>query len=323
MRLPANTPRLRFRAFDCTDQAVCEHLFSDAEVMRYFDGVRSIEQTRDWLDRVAQSYRGDGFGPWALHRLDDDAFLGYCGLILQRDVDDADEIEIGYSLDPRYWGNGYATEAAAACRDHVFDVLNQPRVISLIDPRNLASVAVAGRIGHRYEKTVHRWDKPVDVYSQQSPGAITFRIDDLEGDAINALLQQHLDDMQAYSPPESMHALDLSGLRKPGITVWSAWRDGTLLGCGALMELDARHAEIKSMRIDNRYRGQGLGRAILDHLQGEAGKRGYTRLSLETGSTDEFLPARRLYESAGFHYCDPFGDYQLDPWSVFMTRELS
>lgn len=147
-------------------------------------------------------------------------------------------------------------------------------------------------------------------------------IDDLNGPEIQALLQEHLDSMKLYSPPESIHALDLEALRQPDITFWTAWEKGELAGCGALKELDAQHGEIKSMRTSARHRRQGVAKALLTHMIAEARRRGYRRLSLETGSNAAFAPARSLYEAMGFTYCAPFADYRLDPYSVYMTREL-
>lgn len=147
--------------------------------------------------------------------------------------------------------------------------------------------------------------------------------DDLRGADVAALLQEHLDDMHRHSPPESVHALDLDKLRRPQISFWVA-RDGdALLGCGALKQLDARHGEIKSMRTANAHRGRGVGAAMLEHILGEARRRGYTRLSLETGTPAAFDPARRLYARHGFVECGPFGDYVPDPYSTFMTLELA
>ncbi|MCB1589215.1 MAG: GNAT family N-acetyltransferase [Xanthomonadales bacterium] len=150
-----------------------------------------------------------------------------------------------------------------------------------------------------------------------------FCLDDLSGVEIQALLAEHLANMRQWSPPESIHALDLTGLRAPGVSFWSAWSAGELRACGALQQLDAEHAEIKSMRTPAARRGQGGGRRMLDFLLAEAHRRGYRRLSLETGSQDGFVPARRLYASVGFVECGPFGRYQLDPHSVFMTLDLS
>ncbi len=146
--------------------------------------------------------------------------------------------------------------------------------------------------------------------------------DDLSRPAIHALLDEHLQSMYELSPPESVHALDLDKLRQPGITFWSAWEGDVLLGCGALKELDSTHGEVKSMRTPAARRRLGAGRAILAHIIEVAQSRCYERLSLETGSMEAFKPAQHLYESFGFVYCGPFGDYAEDPNSVFMTRQL-
>ena len=147
-------------------------------------------------------------------------------------------------------------------------------------------------------------------------------IDDLSRAEIHALLDEHLQDMHALSPPESVHALDLDKLRRPGITFWSAWDGPLLLGCGALKELDAAHAEVKSMRTPQALRRRGVGRAMLAHIIAQARARGYRRLSLETGSHPAFVAAQTLYRDFGFVECGPFGAYQPDPHSVFMTLEL-
>jgi putative acetyltransferase len=146
--------------------------------------------------------------------------------------------------------------------------------------------------------------------------------DDLTRPAIHALLAEHLRSMHELSPPESVHALDLSGLKRPDVTFWSVWDGDVLVGCGALKELDPTHGEVKSMRTPLALRRRGAGRAMLAHILATARERGYKRLSLETGTAAAFAPAHRLYESAGFAFCGPFGDYAEDPHSVFMTLAL-
>ena len=150
-------------------------------------------------------------------------------------------------------------------------------------------------------------------------------IDDLTQPAILALLNEHLANMHELSPPESVHALDVSKLQSPDITFWTVWDESAapvLLGCGALKELTPDHGEVKSMRTPAVMRRTGAGRAVLKYIVEVAKKRGYKRLSLETGSGDAFYPAQQLYESFGFEYCGPFGNYSEDPYSVFMTKEL-
>lgn len=148
------------------------------------------------------------------------------------------------------------------------------------------------------------------------------RIDDLRGPQIAELLATHVAFCRATSPPESTHVLDLDALRVPEITFWSAWDDGNLLGCAAVKELDATHGEVKSMHTAARHRGRGVGLRLLEQVAREARSRGYWRLSLETGSMEAFASARALYARFGFVECAPFGDYRLDPNSVFMTLEL-
>jgi len=145
---------------------------------------------------------------------------------------------------------------------------------------------------------------------------------DLSRPQVHDLLREHLSNMYELSPPESVHALDLSKLRSLDITFWTVWDGSTLLGCGALKELDPTHGEVKSMRTPARLRRRGAGRAVLQHIVAEAKSRGYERLSLETGSMEEFRPAQKLYASFGFSYCGPFGLYKEDPYSRFMTLEL-
>jgi putative acetyltransferase len=147
-------------------------------------------------------------------------------------------------------------------------------------------------------------------------------IDDLSRTQVRDLLSEHLHNMHQLSPAESVHALDLENLRHPDITFWTAWEDSVLVGCGALKELDRRHGEVKSMRTPNAYRRRGAARAILAHIVQIAKSRSYERLSLETGSMEAFKPAQSLYQSFGFTYCGPFGEYIEDPNSVFMTLHL-
>jgi putative acetyltransferase len=151
---------------------------------------------------------------------------------------------------------------------------------------------------------------------------LDIRADTELDDAVVALLNEHQAAMEAVSPPESRHALDRAGLLQPGVTFWAAWSGDVLAGCGALKQLDATHAEVKAMRTSARWQRRGVARVILRHLTDEARRRGYTRLSLETGSVPYFEPARRLYAQAGFTECAPFGDYRVDPNSVYMTLVL-
>ncbi|MDQ0269805.1 GNAT family N-acetyltransferase [Cytobacillus purgationiresistens] len=149
------------------------------------------------------------------------------------------------------------------------------------------------------------------------------KIDNLTGNQIISLIAEHLDGMAINSPPESIHALNLDGLKEPSITFWSVWEGEELLGCGALKKLADDHGELKSMRTSNKHLRKGVAQRMLTHIINEAALRGFQRLSLETGSMEAFLPARKLYERNGFIYCGPFSEYQADPNSVFMTKLLT
>ena len=161
------------------------------------------------------------------------------------------------------------------------------------------------------------------------PSQLHIRLDDLSDPRIEVFMEEHLRDMRATSPPESVHALDMARMRQPEIRFWTAWlpddtqpAPGRLVGTGALKHLDDGHAELKSMRTAASVRGQGVGRAVLEHILGQAVDLGYQRISLETGSQPFFEPAHQLYLRYGFADCAPFGSYGPDPHSRFMTREL-
>lgn len=153
-------------------------------------------------------------------------------------------------------------------------------------------------------------------------GTVKIAVDDLSGPEIAAFLDEHVRQMRSISPPESKHALDLDALRKPEITFWSVRDGGNLVGCGAIKGLDADHAELKSMRTAPTRKRSGIASLLLGHIIDEARRMGFTKLSLETGTAEFFLPARKLYEKFGFSSCEPFADYRPDPCSTFMTRTL-
>lgn len=150
----------------------------------------------------------------------------------------------------------------------------------------------------------------------------TFHSGDLDSEDVQCLLAFHFEQMRGSSPPEACHVLPAERLRDPTVTFWSLREDGRLLGFGALKQLDPRHGEVKSMRTAPQALGRGVGRAMLEHIGTEARRRGYTRLSLETGCTKPFLPALGLYQRSGFVPCGPFGGYQATPFTRFLTREL-
>ena len=152
---------------------------------------------------------------------------------------------------------------------------------------------------------------------------IRIKEDDLGGPEIVELLTAHHAFAAGHSPPESIHALDLDGLRGPEVTVWTAWAGNDLTGCGALKELDPTHGEIKSMHTAAAHRRKGVAASLLAHIIVQARGRFYRRLSLETGSMAAFTPSRTLYARFGFKPCRPYADYSQDPNSAFMTLELA
>ncbi|MGJ8535999.1 MAG: GNAT family N-acetyltransferase [Parasphingopyxis sp.] len=148
------------------------------------------------------------------------------------------------------------------------------------------------------------------------------REDDLSGAEIVALLEFHIAEAIRNSPPGTVHAMPVERLRAPDVTFWSLWQGDALAGCGALKQLDAAHGELKSMRTAPNFLRRGVGETILLHLVAEGKRRGYSRLSLETGRTAPFAAARALYRKHGFTACPPFGDYRDDGFSMCMTRAL-
>jgi putative acetyltransferase len=146
--------------------------------------------------------------------------------------------------------------------------------------------------------------------------------DDPLADDVRELLERHLAYAKANTAPEDVHALEVEALVDPAVTFFSFREDGELLGVGALQHLDAQHAEIKSMHTAEAARGQGIGRAMVDHLVGVAREGGYRRVSIETGAGPAFAPARSLYASAGFAPCGPFADYRPRSTAAYMTLSL-
>lgn len=146
--------------------------------------------------------------------------------------------------------------------------------------------------------------------------------DDLQGVEVVALLEFHLADVHTLSPTCKIHAVPVERLRQPDVTFYSAWDGDALAAVGALREIDRMRGELKSMRAAPAYRGKGAGQAILRHLIGEAARRGYTWLGLETGRPAAFLPAHALYRKHGFAECENFGNYVSDEFSMCMSREL-
>ncbi len=160
------------------------------------------------------------------------------------------------------------------------------------------------------------------LYELRKIQNMEIKIDDLSGGEVFKLLEEHLADMYATSPPESAHALDVHALKSPDITFFSGWIGNELQGCLAFKQLTPQHIELKSMRTSSSSRKSGVATQLLAHALNVAIDRGYQKVSLETGTHEFFQPAINLYEKFGFTYCAPFADYNLDPHSHFMTRDL-
>jgi len=147
-------------------------------------------------------------------------------------------------------------------------------------------------------------------------------VDDPRAADVRELLGRHLAFAHTHTPAEDVHALDMTGLLDASVTFFSYRVDRTLLGVGALKELDGQHGEVKSMHTAQEARGRGIGRAMLAHLLAVGRERGYLRISLETGTMPAFAAARALYASAGFTPCGPFADYTMSPSNTWMTLVL-
>jgi len=158
---------------------------------------------------------------------------------------------------------------------------------------------------------------------RQRQDAITIQQDDLSGEQIHALLRLHLEGMHANSPPGTVFALDLSGLKAPGVTVWSAWAGDAIAGMAALKELDGgRCGELKSMRTHPDFLRRGVASVLLEHVIGVARSRGMTRLSLETGTGRAFEPALSLYRRRGFVDGEAFADYRPGEFNQYLHLAL-
>ena len=139
---------------------------------------------------------------------------------------------------------------------------------------------------------------------------------------VNELLKKHFIELRSVSPEGSTHVLDIDGLKDPSIKFWSLWENNKLVGCGALKFLEKNHGEFKSIRVADEFKKKGAGERIINHLIEEAKKLKISKLSIETGAGDFFLPARNLFSKFGFKSCPPFAHYNDDPNSCYYTLDL-
>ena len=140
---------------------------------------------------------------------------------------------------------------------------------------------------------------------------------------VNDLLIEHFKELRSVSPTDSCHVLDVDGLKKRNIKFWSLWEEDQLLGCGALKFLDPNHGELKSIRITDHFKGKNYGEKVIKHLILEAKKLNITKLSLETGAGNFFIPARKLFNKCGFKISKPFAHYKEDPDACYMSLLIS
>ena len=110
---------------------------------------------------------------------------------------------------------------------------------------------------------------------------------------VNHLLIKHFVELRSVSSKGSTHVLDIPGLKDPSIKFWSLWNNNHLIGCGALKFIGQNHGEFKSIRVSDDFRNRGIGSKIISHLIIQAKKLGIKKLSIETGSGNFFLPARK------------------------------
>ena len=139
---------------------------------------------------------------------------------------------------------------------------------------------------------------------------------------VNELLIKHFIELRSVSPAGSTHVLDIAGLKDQSIKFWSLWENDELVGCGALKFLEKNHGEFKSIRVTDKFRKTGIGEKIIDHLIEEAKKLEISKLSIETGAGEFFLPARKLFSKFGFKACPPFAHYKEDSNSCYYTLNL-
>jgi len=139
---------------------------------------------------------------------------------------------------------------------------------------------------------------------------------------VNDLLKKHFIELRSVSPAGSTHVLDIDGLKDPSIKFWSLWEGKKLIGCGALKFLEKGHGEFKSIRVADEFKKKGIGERIINHLIEEAKKLKISKLSIETGAGEFFLPARNLFSKFGFKSCPPFAHYKEDPNSCYYSLNL-
>ncbi|TYR80760.1 GNAT family N-acetyltransferase [Priestia megaterium] len=158
------TNRLRFRKMNEQDTANLLKIFSDSESMKFYPSTKGEEETKQWINWMTNHYHAYGIGLWIVEHRETSEFLGQCGFVLQK-LNQRIEAELGYLFVRDAWGKGYGTEASLACKNYGFETLKLSKIVSLIDPENIASSKIAKKLGMSIESRIRKWDKEMDVYS--------------------------------------------------------------------------------------------------------------------------------------------------------------
>jgi RimJ/RimL family protein N-acetyltransferase len=163
-RFILETQRLQLREFVPEDIDALAKVLSDPITMQFYPAPYDHQGVADWIERNRQRYRKDGHSLWAMTLKSSGELIGDCGLAMQH-VEEQNEIEIGYHVRRDLWKQGFATEAAGACRDYGFMKLKAERLISLIRPENIPSRRVAEKNGMTIWKEVIWANLPHFVYA--------------------------------------------------------------------------------------------------------------------------------------------------------------
>ena len=166
------TPRLILRHLTLEDTEALAAIYADPIVMKFFKSTRSLEETRRKIENTIECYKKYDLGTWATIYKANNQLIGRCGLI-PHIIDERSELEIAYLLAKEYWGRGLATEAARAIRDYGFEKISCDRLISLINPGNIASQKVAFKIGLMYEKDIQMEGEDLRIYAIYKPNKST------------------------------------------------------------------------------------------------------------------------------------------------------
>lgn len=333
--LRLETDRLIIRAYKKEDATGLYETLNDKKVLDYIpEEPINMEQAHAAIEWLMSNYKLDLDSNYkysfAIELKKTGTYIGWCGFGYL-DYDDRQR-EIYYTLKSEYWGNGYATEATTALVRYILEEMKLEKIVAVVKPDNRASQKVIEKLGFKKTGVIQNLPKAYEFYNgeihyilenkNEALKDIKITVDDLMDEKVIQLVTEHKSTMLSITPEESCHALNLDDLRCSDITFWTIWSGTTLLGCGALKALEGACGELKSMRTQKQYLRLGVAERMLSHIIKEAQARGYSKIFLETGSSEPFFPAHRLYKKYGFTECGPFADYTEDPNSCFMSLDL-